>query len=180
VNCNLTSALVVGVKHWTHPSEQWWDRELISHSSAVKGGEGTELSVLNFQWYAIKQRLRGGRPSHSRRQTFTELSPDTFFFSLSLPLMRKQPNYTCMPKNLLKLYCIWTWDTLWVFLMQFYSTLCVPFVETTTEEHLRHHLQKWRLRRKPKLLTLKFHCIWTWRFFSFLFFILFYFIYIYI
>jgi hypothetical protein len=28
------------------------------------------------------------------------------FFSLSLPLMRKQPNYTCMLKNLLKLYCI--------------------------------------------------------------------------
>jgi hypothetical protein len=29
-----------------------------------------------------------------------------FFFSLSLPLMRKEPNYTCMLKNLLKLYCI--------------------------------------------------------------------------
>jgi hypothetical protein len=28
------------------------------------------------------------------------------FFSLSLPLMRKQLNYTCMLKNLLKLYCI--------------------------------------------------------------------------
>jgi hypothetical protein len=27
-------------------------------------------------------------------------------FSLSLPLMRKQPNYTCMLKNLLKLHCI--------------------------------------------------------------------------
>jgi hypothetical protein len=26
--------------------------------------------------------------------------------------MRKQLNYTCMLKNLLKLYCIWTWDTL--------------------------------------------------------------------
>jgi hypothetical protein len=36
------------------------------------------------------------------------------FFSLSLPLIRKQPNYTWMLKNLLKLYCIWTWDTLWV------------------------------------------------------------------
>jgi hypothetical protein len=29
-----------------------------------------------------------------------------FFFSLSLPLMRKQLNYTRMLKNLLKLYCI--------------------------------------------------------------------------
>jgi hypothetical protein len=38
-----------------------------------------------------------------------------FFFSLSLPLMRQQPNYTCMLKTLLKLYCIWTWDTLWGF-----------------------------------------------------------------
>jgi hypothetical protein len=30
----------------------------------------------------------------------------TLLFSLSLPLMRKQSNYTCMLKNLLKLYCI--------------------------------------------------------------------------
>jgi hypothetical protein len=30
----------------------------------------------------------------------------TLFFSLYLPLMRKQPNYTCMLKNLLKQYCI--------------------------------------------------------------------------
>jgi hypothetical protein len=28
------------------------------------------------------------------------------FFSFSLPLMKKQPNYTCILKNLLKLYCI--------------------------------------------------------------------------
>jgi hypothetical protein len=27
----------------------------------------------------------------------------------------QQPNYTCMLKNLLKLYCISTWDTLWCF-----------------------------------------------------------------
>jgi hypothetical protein len=27
--------------------------------------------------------------------------------------MREQPNYTCKLKNLLKLYCIWTWDTWW-------------------------------------------------------------------
>jgi hypothetical protein len=30
-------------------------------------------------------------------------------------LMREQLNYTCMLKNLLKLHCIWTWDTWWVF-----------------------------------------------------------------
>jgi hypothetical protein len=103
--------------------------------------------------------------------------------------MRKQPNYTCMLKNLLKLYCIWTWDTLWGFVcvcvcvcvcVQFCSTLCIPFDETTTEQQLRHHLQGWRMRWTPKLLRLKLHCIWTWRvFFLFSFcFILFY-IYIY-
>jgi hypothetical protein len=31
--------------------------------------------------------------------------------------MRKQLNYTCMLKNLLKLYCIGTWDTWWVFFL---------------------------------------------------------------
>jgi hypothetical protein len=40
-----------------------------------------------------------------------------FFFPL--PFMRQQPNYTSMLKNLLKLYCIWTWDTLWHFLFCF-------------------------------------------------------------
>jgi hypothetical protein len=67
---------------------------------------------------------------------------------------------------------------------KFSSTLCIPFDETTTEQHLRHHLQDWRLKWTPKFLRLKLHCIWTWRFFlnffNFLFFILFYFIYIYI
>jgi hypothetical protein len=29
--------------------------------------------------------------------------------------MRQQSNYTCMLKNLLKQYCILTWDTLWWF-----------------------------------------------------------------
>jgi hypothetical protein len=97
--------------------------------------------------------------------------------------MREQPNYTCMLKNLLKLYCIWTWDTLWVFFLcvQFCSTLSVPFDETTTEQHLRQHLQDWRLRWTPKLLKLKIHCIWTWRFFFFSFcFILFIYIYIFL
>jgi hypothetical protein len=124
---------------------------------------------------------------------FTELSPDSFYFFLSLflPLMRKQPKYTCMMKNLLELYCIWTWDTLLVFVfcfcffVQFCSTLCISFDETTTEQHLRHHLQDLRLRRTPKLLRLKLHCIWTWRVFIYLFFIIYFsfcfilFIYIY-
>jgi hypothetical protein len=32
------------------------------------------------------------------------------------------------------------------FFVQFCSTLCFPFDETTIEQHLRHHLQDWRLR----------------------------------
>jgi hypothetical protein len=42
---------------------------------------------------------------------------------------------------------------------KFCSALCVPFDETTTEQHLRHQLQDWRLRWTPKLLRLKLHCI---------------------
>jgi hypothetical protein len=63
---------------------------------------------------------------------------------------------------------------------KFYSTLCVPFDETTTEQHLRHYIQDWRLRWTPKLVRLKLCCIWTWRSFFLIFcfsfcFILFYF-----
>jgi hypothetical protein len=50
--------------------------------------------------------------------------------------------------------------------VQFCSILCVPFDETTTEQHLRHHLQDGRLRRTPKLLRQKLHCISTCRFFG--------------
>jgi hypothetical protein len=39
-------------------------------------------------------------------------------------LMRQQPNFTCMLKNLLKLYCIWSWDTRWYF---FVLCCCVWF-----------------------------------------------------
>jgi hypothetical protein len=66
--------------------------------------------------------------------------------------------------------------------VKFCSTLCIPFDETTTEQHLRHHIQDWRLRQTPKLLRLKLHCIWTWRFFllfSIFHFVSFYFIFIY-
>jgi hypothetical protein len=92
-----------------------------------------------------------------------------FFFFFSLPLMREQLNYTCMLKNFLKLYCIWTWDTWWGFFCACVVFLYFmhPFDETTTEQHLRHQLQDLRLRWTPKLLRLKLHCIWTWRFFGF-------------
>jgi hypothetical protein len=42
-------------------------------------------------------------------------------------------------------------QTAWEDADKFCSTLCIPFDETTTDLHLRHHLQDWRLRKTPKL-----------------------------
>jgi hypothetical protein len=108
-----------------------------------------------------------------------------FFFSLSLPLLRQQPNYTGMLKNLLKLYCIWTWDTLW----GFFFVLCgfilfFPFDKITTELLLRHHLQDWRLREEHQnykdwnfiaFELGRFFCIYI--FFSFTYFLFLFFIF---
>jgi hypothetical protein len=67
--------------------------------------------------------------------------------------MRQQPNYTCMPKNLLKLYCIRTWDTLWdFFCFVLFCFVFFPFDKTMTELLLRHHLQNWRLRDETKII----------------------------
>jgi hypothetical protein len=106
--------------------------------------------------------------SHSQ----TCLQAIFFFFFLSLPLMRQQLNYTCMLKNLLKLHCIWTWDTLWCF-----GFFCFLFLfplrwdnDRTTSETPSPGLEAEGLT--PKLLRLKLYCIWTWRF---ILFILFYF-----
>jgi hypothetical protein len=60
--------------------------------------------------------------------------------------MRQQPNYTWMLKNLLKLYYIWTWDTLWCFACFCFFWLFSPLMRQQTELLLRHHLQDWRLR----------------------------------
>jgi hypothetical protein len=66
-----------------------------------KASSNSRLTVAG-RWAAVSD-------SHSQNCL------QTLFFS-SLPLIRQQPNYICMLKNLLKLYCIWTWDTLWCFL----------------------------------------------------------------
>jgi hypothetical protein len=55
---------------------------------------------------------RAGKP---QPQITIHRTVSRLFFFPSLPLMRQQLNDTCMLKNLLKLYCIWTWDTLWCF-----------------------------------------------------------------
>jgi hypothetical protein len=93
-----------------------------------------------------------------------------FFFSLSLPLMTKQPNYNWMLKNLLKLYCIRTWDTLWGFFFLvcfvcFCSILFFPFDGTTTEQHLRHHLQVGGRRMNTKIIKTEITLHLNWRLF---------------
>jgi hypothetical protein len=81
---------------------------------------------------------------------------------------RKQLNYTCMLQNLLKLYCIWTWDTLLLLLFllcavlfYFVFPLWWDNYRTTTEAPS----PGLEAEGTPKLLRLKLYCIWTWRFF---------------
>jgi hypothetical protein len=97
-----------------------------------------EICINNF---ASNSRLTAAGRQATATGSHSQNCLQTLFFTLSLPLMRKQLNYTCMLKNLLKLYCIWSWDTWWVC----FFFLCYPFDETTTEQHLRHH---WRLREE--------------------------------
>jgi hypothetical protein len=138
----------------------------------------------------INNASRNGRLTAAGRQakavdSHSQTCLQTLFFSLSLPLMRKQWNYTWMLKNLLKLYCIWTWDTLWVFFcvcaVLFYVMLPLWWDNyRTTSEAPSPGLEaeEWT----PKLLRLKLHCIWTWRIcfiIIFFYFVLFYFIFIY-
>jgi hypothetical protein len=79
------------------------------------------MSVKLIPWDLHKKRLQqqqadsSRQASHSRRYHSQTCLQTLFFFFFSLPLMREQLNYTCKLKNLLKLYCIWTWDTWWGF-----------------------------------------------------------------
>jgi hypothetical protein len=110
---------------------------------------------------------RWATASHSHSQNCLQ----TLFFSLSLPLIRQKLNYTCMLKNLLKLYCIWSWDTLWCFV--WFGLVSFPFDKTMTELLLRHHLRMEAEGLTPNLLRLKLSSIWTWRFFYFFYFLFF-------
>jgi hypothetical protein len=72
-----------------------------------------------------------------RQATAVDLSPDSFYFfsSLSLPLMRKQPNYTYMLKKLTETVLHLNLGHLvsfFFFFVQFCSPLCLRFDETTT------------------------------------------------
>jgi hypothetical protein len=69
-----------------------------------------EICINNTSSYSrltaeARQAGRQAKPQIAIHRT-SFFSPDSFFFPLSLPLMRKQPNYTCMLKNLQKRYCI--------------------------------------------------------------------------
>jgi hypothetical protein len=65
-----------------------------------------EISINNA---ASNSRLRAAGRQATAADTILRTVSRLFFFlffSFSLPLMREQPNYTCMLKNLLKMYCI--------------------------------------------------------------------------
>jgi hypothetical protein len=76
--------------------------------------------------------------------------------------MTKQLNYICMLKDLLKLYCIWTWDTLLCFWVFFFFPHWWDN-DRTISETPSPGLKAEGLT--PKLLRLKLYCIWTWGFF---------------
>jgi hypothetical protein len=130
-----------------------------------------------------------GRQATAADTILTAVSILFFFLFFSLPLMRKQLNYTCMLKNLLKLYCIWTWDTWWGFcvcvcvvLFYFMRPLWWDNNRTTTEASspgLETETGTQIIKTKTSL-HLNLEVVWSFGFLkNFLFFILFYFIFIY-
>jgi hypothetical protein len=147
-----------------------------------------QVSVKLTPEICINNASSNSRPTAVGRQaTATDTIHSTvsrlFFFSLFLPLMRKQPNYNCMLKNLLKLYCIWTWDNLWVFF--FFFAVMFYFMRPlwwdnyrTTSEAPSPGLE---IEMDTKIIKTEtsLHLNLEVLFFN-LFFILFYFIYIYI
>jgi hypothetical protein len=107
-------------------------------------------------------------------------------FSLSLPLMRKQLSYTCMLKNLLKLYCNWTWDIWWAFLFVCFLFLW-GFVLRYVSPLMRQlqnniwgpisRIADWGMNTKIIKTEISLHL--NLEVFLFVCFILFYFLYIY-
>jgi hypothetical protein len=96
-------------------------------------------------------------------------------------------NYrTTSEKNLLKLYCIWIWDTFWVFcLFVLFCVVLFYFIfplgwdnyRTTSEAPSPEvEAEGWT----PKLLRLKLHCIWTWRFLNFFIYLFYFILFLYI
>jgi hypothetical protein len=77
--------------------------------------------------------------------------------------MRQQPNYTCMLKNLLKLYCIWTWDNLLCF--GFFCFFCIFLLMRQWQNYWDTISRNGDWGANTKLLRLKLYCIWTWTFF---------------
>jgi hypothetical protein len=133
----------------------------------------TEICINNASSYSrLTAAGRQSTAADSHSQTWLQ----TLFFSLSLPLMRKQLNYTCMLKNLLKRYCISTWDNLWICLFfLFFFSYVTPLMRQLQNNIWGTISRIGGWGTKPKLLRLKLHCIWTSR--VFFYFITFYFIF---
>jgi hypothetical protein len=116
---------------------------------------------------------RGRKQKATASDSHSQNCLQTLFF---FPFLWWDNNYTCMLKNLLKLYCIWTWDTLWCFFcfVLFCFLFFFPPLMRQWQNYFRDTISKiggWVTT--PKLLRLKLYCIWIWRFFTFLFYLFF-------
>jgi hypothetical protein len=133
--CSVTSLSVLGkwkacssgIVHRTLSKQRLWGQVSVKLTPEICINNTSSYSRLTA---AGRQATAADSHSQNCLQTL---------FSLSLPLMRKQPSYTCMLKNLLKLFCIWTWDTLWVFFVCVCAVLfylCIPLRDNyrTTSE----------------------------------------------
>jgi hypothetical protein len=86
--------------------QQLWHRRTLSKQSLwgqVSAKLTPEICINNA---SSKSRLTAAGRQATDADTIHRTLSRLFIFSLSLPLMRKQPNNTCILKNLLKLYCI--------------------------------------------------------------------------
>jgi hypothetical protein len=122
VQCHLPQCVWKGESLW-----QWLRHRRTLSKQSLWGQVNVKLTpeicINNASSYS---RLTSAGRRATAADSHSQSCLQTLFFS-SLPLMRQQPNYTCMLKNLLKLYCIWTWDTLWCFFVCLFSVVLVFF-----------------------------------------------------
>jgi hypothetical protein len=113
--CSATFPSVLGkgkaCSRGSHTGELWVNKAC--RARWVPWDLTPEICINNA---ASNSRLTAaGRQATATDTILRTVSRLFFFLFFSLPLMREQPNYTCRLKKLLKLYCIWTWDTWWGF-----------------------------------------------------------------
>jgi hypothetical protein len=86
-----------------------------------------EICINNF---SSNNKLTAAARQSQPQIPVTELSPDFFFFFLPTS-DEKTTELHVHAKNLLKLYCIWTWDTWWGFVfcfLFFWGFFCAVFL----------------------------------------------------